>query len=351
MSKPQEPQRPLFPFGNPFRALSPKGSRLPQSLVNTLNDFEESLAGRLKSLEPKVAGDVLSLSWLELAMRSLCDTHYGIKNLISTLDLPVCDWEEKWVDVYLDISVKLLDICIIFSSELSRLNQGRLFVQCGLHNLESHSPKQCDRARSFLGGWRKQTTSRNPKIDSCCSLLDGLMASLDLPKVKNSAKGKVLMRAMYGVKVQTIFVCSVFHAALSGSTRKLVEINVADSFPWAASFSNLRTSVNDGVRSCLASGRTITCKELEVVDANVMKLYPMIQDGVDAGEDVCFNETVAQASKSLETLSQALELLTICVDGFFQIVLSGRDALLCNLRADSKASHQKVRANVGRLAI
>ncbi|KAI4371564.1 hypothetical protein MLD38_019783 [Melastoma candidum] len=351
MSKPQEPQRPLFPFGNPFRALSPKGSRLPQSLVNTLNDFEESLAGRLKLLEPKVAGDVLSLSWLELAMRSLCDTHNDIKNLISALDLPVCDWEEKWVDVYLDISVKLLDICIIFSSELSRMNQGRLLVQCGLHNLESHSPKGCVRARSSLDGWRKETTSKNPKIDSCCSLLDGLMQSLDLPKVKNSAKGKVLMRAMYGVKVQTIFVCSVFHAALSGSTRKLVEINVADSFPWAASFSNLRTSVNDRVRSGFASGRAIICKELEVVDANVMKLYPIIQDGVDAGEDGDLNETIAQLSKGVESLSQALESLTKGVDGFFQIVLLGRDALLCNLRANSTASHQKVGANVERLAV
>ena len=38
-------------------------------------------------------------------------------------------------------------------------------------------------------------------------------------KVTNSAKGKVLMRAMYGVKVETVFICSVFASAFSGSAR------------------------------------------------------------------------------------------------------------------------------------
>ncbi|KAI4303379.1 hypothetical protein MLD38_039019 [Melastoma candidum] len=279
MSRPQEPQRPLFPFGNPFRSISPKGSKLPQKLSLTLNDFEESLAGRLKALEPKVADDVLTFSWLTSAMNSLCETHKDVKNLISALELPVCDWEDKWIDVYLDISVKLLDICIAFSSELSRLNQGRLLVQCGLHNLESHSPKQYIRARSSLDGWRNQTTSKNPRMESCFSLLDSLMGSLDLPKVKNSSKGRVLMRAMYGVKVQTVFVCSVFHASLSGSTKNLVSINVANSFLWASTFTHLLTSVNSGIRSRLASGRAIVCKELEAVDVNIKELYP--KDGVN----------------------------------------------------------------------
>ena len=47
-------------------------------------------------------------------------------------------------------------------------------------------------------------------------------------KVTNSAKGKVLMRAMYGVKVGTIFIYSVFASAFSGSARKLFDLNVDD---------------------------------------------------------------------------------------------------------------------------
>ncbi|KAK7837586.1 protein bps1 [Quercus suber] len=64
-------------------------------------------------------------------------------------------------------------------------------------------------------------------------ILNKLVESLDLSKVKNSAKGKVLMRAIYGFKVETIFICSVFASAFSGSTRKLFDLNVDDKYMWA----------------------------------------------------------------------------------------------------------------------
>ena len=55
---------------------------------------------------------------------------------MTALELPVSDWEDKWIDVYFDISSKLLDICNAFSSELSRLNQRNLPLKCALHNLD-----------------------------------------------------------------------------------------------------------------------------------------------------------------------------------------------------------------------
>jgi hypothetical protein len=137
MSRSHEPHQPFFPFGNPFRMFSPKGSHLSKKLLLQLNTFEETLAERLRKLNTKDKNDILSLSWMKSAMESLCNTHNDIKDLITELELPVSDWDEKWIDVYLDISVNLLDICIAFSSELSRLNQGNLLLQCVLHNLES----------------------------------------------------------------------------------------------------------------------------------------------------------------------------------------------------------------------
>nr|KYP64226.1 hypothetical protein KK1_018817 [Cajanus cajan] len=74
---------------------------------------------------------------MTLAMQTLCESHNDIKTLITELELPVSDWDEKWIDVYFDISVKLLDICNAFSSELSRLSRGHLLLQCVLHNLGS----------------------------------------------------------------------------------------------------------------------------------------------------------------------------------------------------------------------
>ena len=79
--------------------ISPKGSNLSKKLLLLLNNFEETLAGRLRKLNhPKDKDGVLSLSWMKLAMLSHCETHNDIKTLIAELELPVCDWDEKWTD-------------------------------------------------------------------------------------------------------------------------------------------------------------------------------------------------------------------------------------------------------------
>ena len=59
---------------------------------------------------------------------------------MTALELPLSDWEDKWIDVYFDISSKLLGICNAFSSELSRLNQGNLCLT-----------STCNPASSFKG--------------------------------------------------------------------------------------------------------------------------------------------------------------------------------------------------------
>ncbi|KAK6162285.1 hypothetical protein DH2020_002126 [Rehmannia glutinosa] len=333
MSRPQEPHRPFLPFGNPFRMLSPKGSYLSPKLLALLNTFEETLAGRIKKLQPAGREDVLRLSWMRCAMDSLCEIHTDVKTLITALELPVCDWDDKWIDVYLDNSVKLLDICIAFSSETSRLKQGHLFLQCVSHNLSDASPKQFVRARSSLDGWRQHTASKNPRLDNCFCAMDGLAQKLDLPKIKNSAKGKILMRAMYGVKVVTLLVCSIFAAAFSGSAKKLMDLQVPETCLWAEAFADLQTFVNTEIRSLYSSGRVTVLKELEAVDTGVKKLYPLVQDGADSVEAEALIDLTSGLGKSAENLSQGLDLLAKEVDRFFQIVLTGRDALLSNLRA------------------
>ena len=187
-------------------------------------------------------------------------------------------------------------------------------------------------------------TSKSPRLDNCSKILDGLMGSLNLPKVKNSAKGKVLMHAMYGVKVQTIFVCSIFTAAFSGSPKKL-ELNIPDTFSWGQVFTNLLTNVYGGINNLSCNG-AVAVKELESVDANIKKLYPLIHDGVDPADEQAFHDIVMQLKNSTEKLSQGLDLLSKGVDAFFQIVLTGRDALLCNLRSNGAIAEPVARRHV-----
>ncbi|KAL2330246.1 hypothetical protein Fmac_017827 [Flemingia macrophylla] len=332
MSRPQDAKRPFFPFGNPFRMRSPKGTKISPQLLLVLNAFETTLEDRVRKLIPKSKDEILSLSWMTLAMQALCESHNDIKTLITDLELPVSDWDEKWIDVYLDISVKLLDICNAFSSELSRLNRGHLLLQCALHNLRSSSSEQYVRACSSLDGWKQHIGSRNPRIEKCGSILDDLLGSLDLPKVRKSAKGKVLMQAMYGVKVQTVFLCSVFAAAFSGSTKNTSVLEVADIYYWASTFNDLQNLVNEEIRVRFSSGGFTVLNELEAVNSSVKELYPIIQGVADTIKTESLVEIVGELGRATEKLSQGLDLLTKEVDSFFQVVMTGRDALLSNLR-------------------
>ncbi|OVA13958.1 Protein BYPASS-related [Macleaya cordata] len=345
MSRPHDGHRPFFPFGNPFRMIFPKDTYLSQKNLELLNAFEETLAKRLRKLNLKDKSEVLSLSWMRLAIESLCETHTDIKSLITDLKFPVSDWEEKWMDVYLDSSVSLLDICIAFSSELARLNQGQLLLQCVRHVLDVSSSfpslEKLVRSRNSLGDWMQQINSRNQKLENCSVILDRLTSSLYLAKVKNSAKGKVLMRAMYGVMVQTIFVCCVFAGAFSGSAKTLMDLQVSDKFLWAEAFNGLQLDVNTEVRYLFSHGSKAVLKELEAVDSCVKKLYPLTSGGADPAEAETLKNSVLDLGKSAENLSQGLDVLSKEVENFFQIVLSGRDALLCNLRvSDSNSKAQ-----------
>ena len=345
MSRPQEPHKPFLPFGNPFRRMSPKGSYLSPKLLALLDTFEETLQGRINNLRPVGRDDVLRLSWMRIAMDTLCEIHTDVKTLITALELPVCDWDDKWIDVYLDDSVKLLDICIAFSSEISQLKQGHLFLKCVLRNFGDAPAKQLERARSSADRWKQHVAKKNPRFENCFSAMDVLAEKLDLPKIKNSAKGKILMQAMYGVKVVSLLVCSIFAAAFSGSTKKLLDLQVPETFSWAVAFSELQAFVNTEIRSLHSSGRTTILKELEAVDTDVKKLYPIVQEEANLVEAQVLVSSTSDLGKSAEKLSQGLDLLAKDVDRFFQIVLTGRDTLLGNLRIGGNASDGVRRVN------
>ena len=57
----------------------------------------------------------------------------------------------------------------------------------------------------------------------------------------------------------------------------------------------------------------------------------MIQDGVDPIEVEAFKNSDSDLARRAEGLSQGLDLLTNQYDGFFHVVLTGRDALLVML--------------------
>ncbi|CAH9123712.1 unnamed protein product [Cuscuta epithymum] len=332
MSRPQGPHRPFFPFGNPFRRILPNGSNMSQRLHSLLKSFEESLALKLKNLIPESIDGFISLSWFQKAIVTLSEIHGDTKELITALEFPVSDWDEKWIDVYLDNSVKLLDICTAFSSEITRINQSNLFLTCAVHYLDGGEEEKLPQACLSLQEWGPRISGQNPRLGRCFDILNRLTESLNLPKIKRSEKGKVLMRAMYGVRTATIFVCSVFAVSFSGCVEKLKELEISEScYLWADNYTHLQDLINKEIRKVYSSGNQGTAlRELEDVRVSVEKLCPLIRDG--GGGSSMFREETLGLAVAVGRLSEGLDGLAKEVDGFFQIVLTGRDALLCNLR-------------------
>ncbi|GMH31313.1 hypothetical protein Nepgr_033156 [Nepenthes gracilis] len=351
MSCSQKQGRSPFPSGNPFRKMLPKGSDLPSRHLALLKEFEEKLADKLRKLMPKGEDDILSLPWMKLSLQLLSQTHDDMNSLITELKLPVCDRDDTWVCLYLDNSANLLDLCNAFISELSRLSQGQLLLQFGLHNLDPTGSINLVKARTSFHSWMQHIGSSNPRVENCSSIILELVKLLVLPKPLNSSKARVLMHALYGVQVQTLFVFGVFTAAFTGSPQTLIDLPVPKANLWAEAFVDLQTSVNQEIRELVSSERNFILKELEAVDSIVKGLCPML-DGAAEGDEA-LRKSATELQKRAERLSEGLDLLSREVDGFFRIVLSGRDCLLSELRKgivlsctmqESKAEPKMVKA-------
>ncbi|KAG5003667.1 hypothetical protein JHK86_027806 [Glycine max] len=133
------------------------------------------------------------------------------------------------------------------------------------------------------------------------------------------------MQAMYGVKVETVFICRVLTAAFSGSSKKLSDLNVADIHSWALDFRRLQNLVNEEIRVRFSGGKFTVLNELEAVDASA---------GVDTVEIEWLLKTFEELRAGAEKLSQVNDLLAKVVDGFFEAVMTSRDTLLSSVRFD-----------------
>ncbi|EOA25949.1 hypothetical protein CARUB_v10019338mg [Capsella rubella] len=137
-----------------FRMLFPKSSNFSSSLWN---NFESSLTERMKKLIPENKDEILTLPWMIIAMELLYDTHNDINILITDLKLhDVTDCS----DVYMDITIKFMDLCNAISSLLGCIDHCILCFKVLWHKLEmKFEEEQCTKICSTLDSWRKDITA------------------------------------------------------------------------------------------------------------------------------------------------------------------------------------------------
>ncbi|KVH97269.1 protein BPS1, chloroplastic-like [Cynara cardunculus var. scolymus] len=336
MSRSEGPHRPFLPIGNPFKMMMPKSSHLPSRVLSV---FEKNLAERFRQLKPNHANDVISFAWMKLASSSICETLDDIRKLIVDLELPICSWDIKWVDMYLDNSLKLLDFCSAYGTDIVRQRFGYVMLKCALLDLDSDNPQKFLQASSSLHEWRQyQSRYDNSKLEDCSDIICKLEETLNLPKIKNIPKAKDLVRAMYGLKVQTIFIFSTFVAAFSASPRSLFDLQVHKQYLWQESFTDLQDVMNGEIKNIHACGRIFPLKELRTIDQNVKKLYPLLHDGLGDIKQEDFESYCLELKENNEKFLVGLDELKSEMDRFFKVVVDGRMALLDNFQQEAPRS-------------
>eukprot|EP01018_Ginkgo_biloba_P005845 Gb_09244 [translate_table: standard] len=346
MSRAHEGHSPFSSFLKPFSQLPKRSSQSSSRLNELLNTFENALSERLEELKPKNRSDALNLIWIQQAMEVLSQTHTDLKILITNLEFPVTEWDERWMDEYLDDSIKLLDICNALSANISKLNQDQLLVRYVLHVLDFSGGipphDKLSRAKDSLQERIECTKRENEvdlkkkKIQQYVAILQGLTASLELRRAKSSAKGNIFLRVIYGVKATTIFVCGVIASCLSGDLGPMLQLQVPAHLLWSTSFMSLQQEVNEELRS-LSKGSLNLLKELESLDTATRQLYAIVEkvcldkpdESVEAEQ---MKKAVEELRQSSEILAQGLDPLEKEVNDFFYVILNGRTALLDGLR-------------------
>ncbi|CAH2069230.1 unnamed protein product [Thlaspi arvense] len=335
MSLTQDPPRVFFRCGNPFKILFPKNNnaRLSPKLLSIVNNFETKMTVSIRELIPKDENDIVTVSWMSQAMESLCGTHKALRTLVTDLELPVSDLEEDLIHMYADISLKLLDLCNAFTSELDRLNHGNLLLKFAFSKLETNNCPE-ESSLSHLDSWYQHMASKNPRVENCGAVLSSLVESLNhhhLPKKgkkKHSAKGEVLLRALYGTKVKTLYIFSVFAAAFSGSSKNLLYLTIPkemEKLPWAQAFMELQYSINPEIKNTFLSDGFTVIRDLEAVESGVKKLKTAVQEGSVP------NVLVEVMKSSVIEISERFDLVSKETRCLLKIVISARDALLGSL--------------------
>ncbi|WOL06256.1 hypothetical protein Cni_G14988 [Canna indica] len=85
------------------------------------------------------------------------------------------------------------------------------------------------------------------------------------------------MRALYGVKVMTVFVCGIFSSILSSRSKAFLDLHISGEYIWVEALKDFQVLVNEEVKRQFVNGKmTTTLKEIEAVKICASSLHDLI---------------------------------------------------------------------------
>lgn len=324
---------------------------IPTAKTNpALSAFESDLASQLDRLQSAFCDDItgssyLSMPWLCRAMQLVLSTHASAEAFVPDLQQALSHGDTKWLDEYLDDSVKLLDICNALREAIEEIKSYHGHVELALHALEEAymGEAQLRRARNALRKCtdalrRKHEESshlgqRRSKLEKCSSMLRRMGGKLSM---EDASKGNFFM-VSYAAQVATIFICGVLTTTLSlkAPGRPLSTISVDGQSTWASSLISLQQRLKEQMERKKAKGANALLEELYETDIAVRSLQDRVEKLLNAKAFPLRADRILDLRQSAGSLrdcsielSHGLAPLQLHVEGVFKALITSRMALL-----------------------
>eukprot|EP00249_Psilotum_nudum_P020244 c27617_g1_i1 orf=69-1145(-) len=281
-----------------------------------LKAFEAELSAQLEQLKSMDEAGYLSLPWLCQAMGVVLSTHSYVEAFIPDLQHALDEGNNKWLDEYLDDSIKLLDVCIVLRDTIADIKSYHAFVQLAVHSLEKCTvgEAQLRRAKNAMAkcteALKRKDEEFSPqgqkrsKLETCSSILRRMGEKLS---VEDALKGN-FFSAIYAAQITTIFICGALTAALCFKPRRpFSSMNVTGQSPWVISLSTLQQRVKEKVDKKKAKGSSALLEELDKADLSVRNLQELV-------ERILVAKTFPLNEDKADKIGQAVESLRACAD-------------------------------------
>ncbi|OVA12120.1 Protein BYPASS-related [Macleaya cordata] len=342
-----------FPSLTPFRLARKQSPAKNLDLIS--RSFDENLLTRLKPLIFTAKKPKITLSFLSLAVDILSSTHREAETLFSELKSSF-NLEDP-LNLYLDDSIKLLDICNSISSEIEHFQKNRLLINFVLNLLDFSDqdrqipgPEKLRRAKNSLSDWMNYTAGfKKPNLQNAEILIGNLAVRLeDPPRGMISNVKKLIHRIIYAVAAVTVLITRVVVSALTGSPMD-TRVRVPSEFIWAETFNGLESTLFNHTRNLCTDENRRFIDDLDDVDSRVRSVYDVIDNlagmdhfvvgssGVHEGGKERLLKAVKELKMEMTAFSDGLDRLFNGVNVLFDSVLCARESLLEKFRVGMKA--------------
>ncbi|KAF5757280.1 hypothetical protein HanRHA438_Chr17g0834641 [Helianthus annuus] len=323
-------------LSSPFRSTTKKPPHIPKPYQLAAQLFDENIILHLKTLDLPPDSSYITLSWLSAAVSFISTVHSEAELQISNLKPEADDFH----DLYMDYSLKVLDLCNLISSAVNRLTDTRLLLNFSLRLLKfsddlppveklnkakdaiARSVNSLNNINNNINDTDESVKEKGIRVKKLINELAVLIGNLPRGKVTDGIR-----RMFYATGVLTVFVGSVLVTVLYGESDVVRQLRVPSEFVWADSVNGMENRIFD-----LIKFKKNVVKEVDDVVKQAVVVRDVIETVVNGGGDdgvrVCLQDGVKEMTVGAKKLSDGIDKLTDGVNGMFRTVLKIRNGRL-----------------------